>query len=264
MYASPFFFDSNAYQQVIFKKVTLTKVFRQSDEHFIGLLDRLRTCAFTQKDIDTINTRVAGGYQKPKDEFVISLVTRNATADAINKNELAKLDAKASVYKSKTEGEFREKDFPTSHTLTLKEGSQVMLLNNHPKGTWVNGDIVKIAKIHNTHIDVLFDDGRVESVRPHRWEAVRFSFDEIEERIETDIVGTFSQLPVRLAWAVTIHKSQGKTFDKVHIHLGGGAFASGQTYVALSRCRSLSGIFLETPIEQRDLFIDDRIRKFME
>lgn len=266
VYKSPFFFDAKVYKEAGFIKKELTEVYRQDKEEqndFIKALDNLRVCSFDNKDIDLINSRFEPNYEKPENEFVISLVPTNKMAAAINGGELAKLSAKPHTYEGVVSGEYKERDLPTDRELVLKEGAQVMLLKNDPLNRWVNGDIVKILKTNPNSIRVLFDDGTFDDVTSANWEFIKFIFDEDAGKIKPEVVGSFTQLPVKLAWAVTIHKGQGKTFDKVHIDFGNGTFAPGQAYVALSRCRTLEGMVLTSSLEKEYVFTDERIKKFM-
>ncbi len=263
-YKSPFFFDSRSYQQAGFIKVELTHVYRQDDPIFINALDAFRNGSFNNEHLNLINTRVISNYEKPENEFIISLVTKNRIADDINRAEMEKLPATSKSYRGSIDGIFKDSDLPTAQELTLKEGAQVMLLNNDSRGKWVNGDIVKVIKTDNNSVRVLFDDGTFDDVGLNKWESVQFVFDEETRKIQSEVVGTFTQLPVRLAWAVTIHKGQGKTFDKVHIDFGDGTFAPGQAYVALSRCKTLEGMVLSSIVEPHHIFVDDRVKKFMD
>lgn len=262
-YKSPFFFDSNSYEQAGFIKIELMHIYRQSDPIFIGALDAFRIGSFTDEHLNVINSRVRSDYQKPENEFVISLVTKNRIADEINRVEMEKLPAQEQIYLGSIDGIFKDADLPTAQELTLKEGAQVMLLNNDSRSRWVNGDIVKIIKTDNNSVRVLFDDGTFDDVGPNKWESIQFVFDEESNRIQSEVVGNFTQLPVKLAWAVTIHKGQGKTFDKVHIDFGDGTFAPGQAYVALSRCKTPEGMVLSSIVEPNHIFVDERVKKFM-
>ncbi len=267
VYRSPYFFDAHSYQLANFITKELSEMYRQDKKkqsNFIRTLDNIRTCSFSQKDIDLINTRVDYSYQKPSDKFVISLVPTNSKAEAINMNELNKLLSTAHVYKGIITGQFKEKNLPTAKKLILKEGAQIMLLNNDSDGRWVNGDIVKVVKTGYDYVRVLFDDGHLDDVRSIKRDAIKFIFNEEEQKIESEIVGSFTQLPIKLAWAITIHKGQGKTFERVHIDFGSGIFASGQAYVALSRCRTLEGISLTSPLKASYIFTDYRIKEFIE
>lgn len=262
-YKSPFFFDAKSYEQSGFIKIELLHVYRQSDPVFIGALDAFRVGLFTDKHLNLINTRVISDYEKPENEFVISLVTKNKIADEINKAEMEKLSATPRTYRGSIDGLFKDSDLPTTQELIFKGGAQVMLLNNDPRGKWVNGDIVKVIKTDTNSVRVLFNDGTFDDVWANKWESIQFVFDEETHKIQSEVIGTFTQLPIKLAWAVTIHKGQGKTFDKVHIDFGDGTFAPGQAYVALSRCRTLEGIVLSSIVEPHHIFVDDRVRQFM-
>ena len=263
LYNSPFFFDSKGYEKAGFIKVELTHVYRQADDKFIDTLDAFRISDFNDDHLEMINARVVPGYQKPEDDFVISLVTTNAMASTINTSELTKLKTKSKTYTGSITGEFKEKDLPTDMRLVLKEGAQVMLLNNHPQGKWINGDIGKVIKLNENSVRVLFDDGTFDDVGTNKWDAIQFVYDEETKRIQSEVVGTYNQIPLKLAWAVTIHKGQGKTFDRVHIDFGNGTFAPGQAYVALSRCRTLDGMVLASRVESHHIFAHDRVKEFM-
>ena len=266
VYKSPYFFDSNVYRQFGFIKKELTEVYRQDKEEqdkFIKTLDNLRVCSFNSDDIRLINSRFDPIYEKPENEFIISLVPTNRMADNINMRELSKLAAKQKTYTGTITGEFKERDLPTAQKLILKEGAQVMLLNNDPYQKWINGDIVKVIKTGPNFVRVLFDDGTFDDVGIVEWNAIKFVFNEKTQKIESEDMGSFTQLPIKLAWAVTIHKGQGKTFDKVHIDFGNGTFAPGQAYVALSRCRTLEGMVLTSEVKERYVFTDERIKEFM-
>ncbi len=266
VYRSPYFFDSKVYKQAKFIKKELTELYRQDkagQNNFIKALDNLRVCSFKKKDIDLINSRLDPVYKKPKNKFVISLVPTNNMANSINMDELSKLASKSQVYVGSIAGEFKDKRLPTLQELILKEGSQIMLLNNDHRQRWVNGDIAKIIKTDSHSVRILFDDGTFDDVTTFKWDSIKFIFDEKANRMRPEVIGSFTQLPIKLAWAVTIHKGQGKTFDKVHIDFGNGTFTPGQAYVALSRCRTLEGISLTSPLEEEYVFTDDRIKEFM-
>ena len=266
VYKSPYFFDSKVYQQAGFVKKELTEMYRQNKKEqndFIRALDNLRVCSFNKSDIDLINSRFDPVYEKPENEFVISLVPTNSMANSINMNELSKLSSEPYIYTGVITGEFKENNLPTAQELILKEESQIMLLNNDSRQRWVNGDIVKIIKTDPYYVRVLFDDGDFADITSIKWDSIEFIFDEETQKIQPEVVGSFTQLPIKLAWAVTIHKGQGKTFDKVHIDFGNGTFAPGQAYVALSRCRTLEGMTLTSRLEEYHVFTDDRIKKFM-
>lgn len=264
-YRSQFFFDAKSYSNSQFTKVELTHVYRQEiDPHFIEILDAIRVCAATDVHIAKINQRFFSDsdLKTPKD-FQISLVTTNIMANDINVAKLAQLPGNSKIYHSIINGEIKEKQFPTDQELTLKEGAQIMLLNNDSKGRWINGDIAKIVRLDESSVRVLFEDNTFDDIGYYTWETIQFTYNEQEKKIESEIVGSFTQLPMRLAWAVTIHKGQGKTFERATIDFGNGTFASGQAYVALSRCKSLEGLLLKSPLEHHHIFVDSRVNEFM-
>jgi ATP-dependent DNA helicase PIF1 len=262
-YRSRFFFDAKSYDNSQFEKIELTHVYRQSDRDFIEILDAMRLCETTDAHIAKINERFLGSNPELSDDFRISLVTTNAMANNINGARLARLPGSAKTYRGAVDGGLKEKNFPTEHELILKEGAQVMLLNNDPKKRWINGDLAKVVRLDESSVRVLFEDKTFDDIGFYKWETVRFVYDEKENKVESEVVGSFTQIPLRLAWAVTIHKGQGKTFDGAIIDFGTGTFSSGQAYVALSRCRSLRGLTLRSPLKHHHIFIDPRISEFM-
>ena len=212
--------------------------------------------------LDDLNTRHFPNFNT-KDHY-ITLSARNASVDRINQQEMGKLPHPAETYIAKVQGNFKPNLFPTSAQLVLKEQAQVMFIKNDPDKRFVNGSIGTISKLGDEKITVLLDGAEVE-VGVMDWEIIRYKASEKEaDKIESEVVGTFQQFPLKPAWAVTIHKAQGKTFDKVIIDLGKGAFEHGQTYVALSRCRTLEGIILRQAIRPQDIRVDDRIVEFYE
>lgn len=196
-------------------------------------------------------------------KLTVYLVTTNALADKINTEELAKIKTPSKIYKGALVGRFEQKNAPAPEQLELKLGAQVMTLKNDPSGKWVNGDIGTVVKMLDASVRVRFEDGRTEEVIGDSWEMVRYEYDEITDQLGSEVVGKYTQIPIKLAWAVTIHKSQGKTFDAAIIDFGRGTFAHGQAYVALSRVRSLQGITLKNPLRAQDVRIDERIRDFL-
>lgn len=266
-YDTPYFFSAHAIRQVKLEIIELEKVYRQKDEEFVGLLNRIRNNYVDASDIVHLNSRLIKAEAKKEDEFYISLTTTNKKADEINDAHLNALPGRVHNADAIIKGEFGKEYFPTATMLQFKVGSQIMLLNNDPKKRWVNGSIGIIESIKENaagdeYINVrLQDSNRLCSVERHLWEVYRFSFN--EEKIVSEAVGTFKQYPFRLAWAITIHKSQGKTFERVIIDIGSGTFASGQTYVALSRCTSFEGVILKTPIKPHHIRTDARIFKFL-
>lgn len=261
-YDGPYFFNAFAFRDLELSLAELSTVYRQSDADFIAFLDKVRRGSADVDAIARFNAQAVRELAK-EDEGAVVLVPTNAQADLINAGHLRTIGGHEKIYKGSVEGTFAEREFPTAMSLALKEGAQVMLLKNDPEGRYVNGDIAVVERMSPSSVRVRFPDGSHEEIVPARWEKVRHAFDTTELSVRTEIVGAFTQLPLRLSWAVTIHKGQGKTFDRVRIDLGRGAFAPGQTYVALSRCRSLEGIALSAPMKERDVIIDDRVRAFL-
>lgn len=263
-YKSPFFFDAKCLENADFDVVELIHVYRQQDKNFIEILDAIRLSVATDAQITEINKRVLEGTDSKSSDFHISLVPTNAMARDINNEELSRIKKSEKMYEGVINGDFLERNIPTERQLVLKEGAQVMLLNNDPRGEWVNGDLAQILKLSSTSIRVLFEDGTFDDVARYKWDRIRFVYDEEEGKIKSEVVGSFTQFPMRLAWAVTIHKGQGKTFDRIVVDFGSGTFAPGQAYVALSRCRSLEGLVLKSPLRSEYIFTDTRIKKFMD
>lgn len=259
-YQTPYFFNSQAVGEQPPIYIELDKIFRQSNLQFINLLNEVRNNSITPNTITLLNSLYRPDY-KATDDGYITLTTHNATADTINNNELAKIKSKTYSYSAIIKGDFPEKIFPTEINLELKLGAKVMFIANdtaQPR-RFFNGKIGKITDISDTEIWVECDDcDSPISVEPTVWENKSYTINKKENKIEEKLLGTFTQLPLRLAWAITIHRSQGLTFDRVIIDAG-AAFASGQVYVALSRCRSLDGIIMTSPINPSSLAIDQNI-----
>lgn len=266
-YKSPYFFSSHAFENFEIEVIELDKIYRQKDINFINLLNKIRNNSVESKDIELLNTRHIGNYKPEESKFFINLTSTNSKADEINKEYLSKLKGKA--YKATAEilGDFDKSSYPTSVELEYKLGSQIMLLNNDSNDRWVNGTIATIEKKKKDEegreylVIRLIDKKKYYNIAPYKWEISRYYFDGI--KIESEVVGSFVQYPFRLAWAITIHKSQGKTFDNVIIDIGRGVFATGQMYVALSRCTSFEGVILKTPIKKNHIRTDYRIFSFL-
>ena len=269
-YDSPYFFSAKIFGELTFNMdfVELEKVYRQTDPAFIGLLNAIRNRSVDDDQIVHLNTRLRPGYSPPDGEFNITLTSTNDLAAARNHEKLASLPGRARSYEAAIDGKFDRSSLPTEETLELKPGAQVMLLTNDRKGRFVNGTIGRVAEIvkvpdEDDVIVVDLPDGQEVELTPNTWELFHFRYEAESDRIESESVGSFTQYPLRLAWAVTIHKSQGKTFDRVVIDIGRGAFAHGQVYVALSRCTSFEGIVLKTPIRKSHIWMDWRIVRFL-
>ena len=257
-YDSEYFFDSSVYGEIYIEHLELEKIYRQTDPDFIALLNKIRNKTLIEEDLDLLNHKVINKRTKLP-QNAIYLTTTNAMADELNKEELLKLPSNASVFEAEIKGEIDKKSFPAEELLLLKEDAQVMLLNNDSDGRWINGTLGRIKKIGQKSLEVQLSNGSIEEIKPFKWDVFRFYWDQDARVVAADNVGSFKQFPLKLAWAITIHKSQGKTFDHVVIDLGRGAFASGQLYVALSRCRSLSGIYLRRAVRESDVLVDYRV-----
>ena len=262
-YASPFFFSARVFKDINLVPIELQKVYRQTDSVFINILDRIRNNAARKQELDTLNGRYFPSFEPQNEDMYITLATRRDQVDFINEKKLAELPGEEYVSVGKIEGDFPESSLPTQLNLSIKEQAQVIFIDNDYERRWVNGTIGRVSGIdENGNVYVLLESGVEHLVEPTSWRNYKYKYNEKEKRIEEEIVGTFEQLPIRLAWAITVHKSQGLTFSRVVVDLTGGVFAGGQTYVALSRCTSLEGLVLKSKISSRDIFIRKEIVEF--
>lgn len=265
-YPSAYFFDAKVWQQMQLVSIELRKVYRQSDAQFIAILDRIRQNNATDEDLAAINSRVDRQQEtRQQSAFPITLATRRDTVDWINEQQLANLDGSVTMFKGTIQGEFPLTSLPAPMELEVKPGAQVIFTKNDKEKRWVNGTIGIVTGIDQEEgiIGVVDEDGHEYDVGCELWENMRYTFNEKEQKIEEELLGTFKQFPLRLAWAITVHKSQGLTFRQVKIDFsGGGAFAGGQTYVALSRCMSLQGLTLEEPLRRSDIFVRPEVVQF--
>ena len=264
-YDTPYFFGSKALQQIEYVTILLSQVFRQEDAAFLDVLNHIREAHPTTNDIAVLNQRCQPAFIPRQGEGYIRLTTHNYLADNYNENELRKLPAHSYTFQAQIEGNFPEYSYPTSEMLTLKEGAQVMFVKNDPTGEhrYFNGRIGEIVEISESHVCVLCaGDAEGIEVEPLEWENAQYQLNPETRVIETKIQGTFRQLPLRLAWAITIHKSQGLTFERAIIDAN-LSFAPGQVYVALSRCKTLEGMVLSAPIEARAIIADKRVEDYI-
>ena len=262
-YASPFFFSARVFKDINLVPIELQKVYRQTDSVFINILDRIRNNAARKQELDTLNGRYFPSFEPQNEDMYITLATRRDQVDFINEKKLAELPGEEYVSVGKIEGDFPESSLPTQLNLSIKEQAQVIFIDNDYERRWVNGTIGMVSGIdENGNGYVFLESGGEHLVETTSWRNYKYKYNEKEKRIEEEIVGTFEQLPIRLAWAITVHKSQGLTFSRVVVDLTGGVFAGGQTYVALSRCTSLEGLVLKSKISSRDIFIRKEIVEF--
>lgn len=263
-YPNPFFFSAEAFHHIGIVPIELRKVYRQSESDFIALLDRIRSCRVTPGDIALLNSRVVPESSQPEHEtkMTMTLASRRDTVDYINERHLDAIHKPQYTFTGMIENDFPDNSLPTDIELTLKEGAQIVFIKNDPEHRWVNGTLGTVSALAKDLVQITLENGTSYTIDQETWENVRYKYDPNTKKITEEVLGTFRQYPVKLAWALTIHKSQGLTFNNVIIDLGRGAFAGGQTYVALSRCRSFDGLTLRSTIADRDVFVNPSIIQF--
>ncbi len=268
-YHSQFFFDAKVFAELQLVSIELTKVYRQTNPTFVNILDNIRTSHVSSADLDMLNRQVGAEIDIKASSLSITLSTRRDTVDYINTTKLSEISGESTTFEGIVEGDFPENNLPSPLKLELKVGAQVLFVRNDKEKRWVNGTLgivigfsVDAADNSEAIVYVRTEDGLELDVEQEIWSNIKYSFNEKEQKIEEEVLGTFRQFPLRLAWAITVHKSQGLTFKNVKIDFTGGVFAGGQTYVALSRCRSLEGISLKTPIRREDIFVRAEVAKF--
>ncbi len=263
-YKSAFFFDADVMQELDILHIEFEKIFRQSDPEFIEILNAVRTDTATDEHLQKLNSR---RKEKPELGTEIVLTSLVSIAERINEMQMEKITTRPQTYTAYIFGRFDPKLYPTSESLELKEGCRIMMLNNEPDGLWVNGTMGTVSALsenepHSIKVKLDNDEGRDVVVSDYKWDVSHHIYNPVSKKIETVSDGSFAQLPVKLAYALTIHKSQGSTFKKMYLDLSGGIFASGQLYVALSRCRSLEGISLSGNIQKWHIKTEPRVNEF--
>ena len=263
-YPTSFFFGARVWREMRLVSIELHKVYRQNDPAFISILDHIRTSDATDADLRTLNTRVGGTLDTAGGSLAITLSTRRDTVDYINEQRLKQLPGEAVTFYGEVKGEFPDSSLPTPMELEVKPGAQIIFIKNDMDKRWVNGTLGVVEGIDEDEgvLYIVSEDGNEHDVRRERWSNMRYKFNEKEKKIEEEEIGSYVQFPVRLAWAITVHKSQGLTFRHVNIDFTGGVFAGGQAYVALSRCTSLTGLSLAAPIKREDVFVRREITQF--
>ena len=263
-YPTPYFFSARVFSMIDLVSIELQKVYRQSDPVFVGVLDRIRNNTVGATDLQLLNRRYGVSIEQSEEEMYITLATRRDQVDHINERKLNELPGDAITLSGEIRGDFPESSLPTSQELVLKTGAQVIFIKNDFEKRWVNGTIGVVSgmDLETDTLYVITDDGKECDVKRESWRNIRYTYNEEKKEIEEEELGTFTQYPLRLAWAITVHKSQGLTFSRAVIDFTGGVFAGGQTYVALSRCTSLEGIQLKKPVNRADVFVRPEITQF--
>ena len=265
-YPTPYFFSARVFNQIDLVSIELQKVYRQTDATFVGVLDHIRNNTVGATDLQLLNTRYGTQIEESEADMYITLATRRDNVDHINDKKLAELPGEPVTFSGEITGDFPESSLPTSQELVLKPGAQIIFIKNDFDRRWVNGTIGIISGFDpfEETLYVITDDGKECDVKRESWRNIRYKYNEEKKQIEEEELGTFTQYPIRLAWAITIHKSQGLTFSRAVIDFIGGVFAGGQAYVALSRCTSLEGIQLKKPVSRADVFVRPEIIGFAE
>lgn len=262
-YKTLYFFSSAALKSMKYSCIELKNVYRQTDRHFIDILNHARDCTLTSQDISDLNARYIPAFSPKPEDGYIRLMTHNRQVDYVNETEMEKLDSEPYTFVAAVTGTFPEESYPTANSLTLKKGAQVMFIKNDPERRFINGTLGEVKSIDKNSIAVrLADSGTIIDVEPMEWQNIRYQFDEESKEISSKQIGRFKQYPLKAAWAITVHKSQGLTFDKAIIDVH-AAFSPGQAYVALSRCRTLDGLVLSSPVSASVFMRDNAVDAYM-
>jgi len=264
-YPSIFFFDAHVFREMQLVSIELKKVYRQNDPQFISILDHIRTSTVTNADLEQLNQRIEAELDTTDSKLTITLSSRRDTVDYINERHLSQLPGHSILFRGNIEGDFPENSLPTPIELELKTGAQILFIRNDKNKRWVNGTLGTIIGFGDEEDGIIYvrtENGEDYDVEREIWSNIKYTYNEKEQKIEEQEIGTYHQFPLRLAWAITVHKSQGLTFKQVKIDFTGGVFAGGQTYVALSRCTTLKGISLRNAIRKEEIFVRPEVINF--
>lgn len=262
-YTIPYFFNAHVFHQTELVPIELRKVYRQTDSTLLSMLDRIRVGHPLPTDINLLNSRITHpDSDRSNDDMVMTLATKREMVDSINSRHLDELATPAVTYIGSVNKDFPENSYPNAIELTLKVGAQVVFIKNDIDKRWVNGTLGKVYATNTDNVVIETENGEKHTVDMAVWNNIKYRYDEKSKKVTEEVVGTFTQYPVKLAWALTIHKSQGLTFNRVRVDIGTGTFSSGQAYVALSRCRTLEGLNLVSTINERDIFVHPAIVRF--
>ncbi len=269
LYESPYFFSAHVMDECSFEIIELHTIYRQDDNELIEILNAVRNNSIEDHHLDRLNSRFDESIQPDPEQYYIYITTTNVRVDAVNAQELHALAVPVQQFEAQISGNFDPKSAPAPTELHIALGAQVMLTNNDQAGRWINGTIGRIVRIDKKSdeepdsVIVLLESGKEVEVTPHTWEMFQYYYDVANKMVDSRTVGSFTQYPITLAWAITIHKSQGKTFTHAIIDMDRGTFAPGQAYVALSRCVNLSGMILRRPIQPQHILTDARVSQFL-